>query len=171
VLGSLSVNYFRGLVNLIDGCSSMMVRSDIPLHTIDQADHLIGHDPEAVRLYLSYFYEHWLGNKQALRANEFEAIVETYAQPGAVRGSIAWYRAGGGSGQVALSYPPSQLAPITYPNAVVWGEADPILPPNWADRLQDYFPHLVRVQMLAGTGHFVPFEAPDAFIESIRTVL
>jgi pimeloyl-ACP methyl ester carboxylesterase len=140
-------------------------------HTIDQADHLIGHDRETVRLYLSYFYEHWLGNKQALRANEFEAIVETYAQPGAVWSSIAWYRAGGGSGQVARSYPPSQLAPITCPTAVVWGEADPILPPSWADRLQDYFPQLVGVQFLAGIGHFVPFEAPDAFIESIRTVL
>ena len=138
---------------------------------IDQGDHLIGHDRETVRLYLSYFYEHWLGNKQALRANEFAAIVETYAQPGAVRSSIAWYRAGGGSGQVARSYPPSQLAPITCPTADVWGEADPILPPSWADRLQDYFPQLVGVQFLAGTGHFVPFEAPDAFIEAIRKML
>jgi hypothetical protein len=25
--------------------------------------------------------------------------------------------------------------------------------------------------MLAGIGHFVPFEAPDAFLETIRTVL
>jgi pimeloyl-ACP methyl ester carboxylesterase len=140
-------------------------------HTLAQADRLIGHDRETVRLYLSYFYEHWLGNKQALRANEFEAIVDTYTQPGAVRGSIAWYRAGGGSGQVALSYPPSQLAPITQPTAVVWGEADPILLSSWADRLEDYFPHLVGVQLLAGIGHFVPFEAPDAFVEAIRTVL
>ena len=140
-------------------------------HMLAQADQLIGHDRETVRLYLSYFYDHWVGNKQALRAKEFEAIVDTYTQPGAVQGSIAWYRAGGGSGQVAVSYPPSQLAPITHPTAVVWGEADPVLLSSWADRLEEYFPHLVRVQMLAGIGHFVPFEAPDAFIEAIRTVL
>ena len=140
-------------------------------HTIAQADHLIGHDRETVRLYLSYFYEHWVGNKQALRDKEFEAIVDTYTQPGAVRGSIAWYRAGGGSGQVARSYPQSQLAPIPQPTAVVWGEADPILLSSWADRLEDYFPHLVGVRLLAGIGHFVPFEAPDAFVEAIRTVL
>ena len=140
-------------------------------HTLAQADQLIGHDRETVRLYLSYFYEHWVGNKQALRAQEFEAIVETYTQPGAVRGSIAWYRAGGGSGQVAASYPQSQLAPITHPTAVVWGEADPILLSSWADRLEEYFPQLVGVQMLAGIGHFVPFEAPDAFVKAIRTVL
>jgi pimeloyl-ACP methyl ester carboxylesterase len=140
-------------------------------HTLAQADQLIGHDRETVRLYLSYFYEHWVGNKQALRANEFEAIVDTYAQPGAVRGSIAWYRAGGGSGQVAVSYPQSQLAPITHPTAVVWGEADPILPSSWADRLEDYFSQLAGVQLLAGIGHFVPFEAPDAMVEAILTVL
>jgi pimeloyl-ACP methyl ester carboxylesterase len=140
-------------------------------HTIPQADQLIGHDRETVRLYLSYFYDHWVGNKQAFRAKEFEAIVDTYAQPEAAWGSIAWYRAGGGSGQVASSYPQSQLAPITHPTAVVWGEADPILLPSWADRLAEFFSHLVRVQMLAGIGHFVPFEAPDAFVEAIRTVL
>ena len=43
--------------------------------------------------------------------------------------------------------------------------------PKSPDRLEEYFPHLVRVQMLAGIGHFVPFEAPDAFIETISTVL
>ena len=140
-------------------------------HTIPQADHLIGHDRETVRLYLSYFYDHWVGNKQALRPKEFAAIVDTYAQSEAVRGSIAWYRAGGGSGQIAASPPQNQPAPIPHPTAVVWGEADPILLSSWADRLEDSFPRLVGVQMLAGIGHFVPFEAPDAFVEAIRTVL
>jgi hypothetical protein len=42
-------------------------------HTITQADQLIGHDRETVRLYLSYFYKHWVGNKPALRPKEFEA--------------------------------------------------------------------------------------------------
>jgi pimeloyl-ACP methyl ester carboxylesterase len=87
------------------------------------------------------------------------------------RGVLPGIERGGGSGQVALSYPQSQLAPISHPTAVVWGEADPILLSSWADRLEEYFPHLVRVQMVAGIGHFVPFEAPDAFLETIRTVL
>ena len=140
-------------------------------HTIPQADQLIGHDRETVRLYLSYFYDHWVGNKRALRAKEFDAIVDTYAQPEAMRGSIAWYRAGGGSGQIASASPQTQSAPITHPTAVVWGEADPILVPSWADRLAEFFSQLVRMQLLAGIGHFVPFEAPDAFVEAIRAVL
>jgi pimeloyl-ACP methyl ester carboxylesterase len=135
-------------------------------HTITLADQLIGHDPETVRLYLSYFYDHWVGNKEALRPKEFDAIVETYAQPGAIRGSIAWYRRTG-----AASGPKSQQAPIPHPTVVLWGEADPILLPVWADQLNAYFSQLLRVQMLSGIGHFVPFEAPAPLIEAIRSLL
>ncbi|MGZ6391657.1 MAG: alpha/beta fold hydrolase [Ktedonobacterales bacterium] len=140
-------------------------------HQLPQADALIGHDRETVRLYLSHFYEHWLGNKQALRPAEFEEVVTAYAQPGAARGSIAWYRAGGGSGQLAQTAGTTAPFPITQPTAIVWGEADPVLPSAWADRLGETFVHLIGVQVLPGIGHFVPFEAPDAFLEGIRTVL
>ena len=140
-------------------------------HMLAQADQIIGHDQETVRLYLSYFYDHWVGNKEALRPKEFEAIVQVYAQPDAVRGSIAWYRAGGGSGQLARSYPTSQTAPIAQPTIVVWGELDPVLLPAWADQLETYFSHLVRVQMLPGISHFVPFEAPEPLVEAIHALL
>ena len=140
-------------------------------HLLPQADQLIGHDQETVRLYLSYFYTHWLGNKQALRPKEFEEIVKTYAQPEAARGSIAWYRAGGGSGQVALASGNTPPVPIAHPTMILWGEADPIAPPAWADRLGDTFSHLLGVQFLPAIGHFVPFEAPEAVVEAIRTVL
>jgi pimeloyl-ACP methyl ester carboxylesterase len=140
-------------------------------HLLPQADQIIGHDQETVRLYLSHFYTHWVGNKQALRPYEFEEIVKTYAQPEAARGSIAWYRAGGGSGQVALASGNTPPVPITHPTMILWGEADPIAPPAWADRLGDTFSHLLGVQFLPDIGHFVPFEAPEAVVEAIRTVL
>ncbi len=140
-------------------------------HMLPQADEIIGHDQETVRLYLSHFYDHWVGNKQALRPREFEEIVKAYTQPGAVRGSIAWYRAGAGSGQVALASQNTPPVPITQPTAVLWGETDPVLPAAWGDRLAEYFSHLLHVQFLPGVGHFVPFEAPEAVVEAIRTVL
>ncbi|GAC1474586.1 MAG: alpha/beta hydrolase [Ktedonobacteraceae bacterium] len=140
-------------------------------HTIAQADQIIGRDRETVRLYLSYFYDHWLGNKQALRPKEFEAIVDTYTRPGAVRGSIAWYRAGAGSGQITAASAQEKLPPIEQPTAVVWGELDPVLLAAWTDRLGETFSHLVRVQILPGIGHFAPFEAPDVFVAAIRSVL
>lgn len=140
-------------------------------HQLLQADALIGHDQETVRLYLSHFYDHWVGNKQALRPAEFAEIVKTYAQPEAIRGSIAWYRAGGGSGQMALTAGDVPPVPIPHPTRILWGEADPILPPAWADRLSDTFSHLLGVHILPAIGHFVPFEAPEAVVEAIRTVL
>lgn len=140
-------------------------------HQLPQADALIGHDRETVRLYLAHFYDHWLGDKQTLRPAEFEEIVSAYAQTGAARGSIAWYRAGGGSGQVALTAGATPPAPIAQPAAILWGETDPILPAAWADRLGETFAQLRGVRILPGIGHFVPFEAPDAVVEAIQTVL
>jgi len=113
----------------------------------------------------------WVSNKKALRPYEFEEIVKTYAQPGGARGSIACYRAGGGSGQVALTSGNIPPVPITHPTMILWGEADPIAPPAWADRLGETFSHLLGVQFLPEIGHFVPFEAPEAVVEAIRTVL
>jgi pimeloyl-ACP methyl ester carboxylesterase len=140
-------------------------------HRLPLADQLIGHDQETVRLYLSHFYDHWVGNKSALRPFEFEEIVKVYAQPGAARGSIAWYRAGGGSAQLALAPANTPPIPIPQPTSILWGETDPVLPPAWADRLGETFSHLLGVQILPGIGHFVPFEAPEAFVEAIRSVL
>jgi pimeloyl-ACP methyl ester carboxylesterase len=82
-----------------------------------------------------------------------------------------WYRAGGGSGQVALASGNIPPVPITHPTMILWGEADPIAPPAWADRLGDTFSRLLGVQFLPGIGHFVPFEAPEAVVEAIRIVL
>ena len=62
-------------------------------HALTWSDRLIAHDRETVRLYLEYFYDHWCGRKEAIREREFEALVDVYARPGAVRASIAYYRA------------------------------------------------------------------------------
>jgi pimeloyl-ACP methyl ester carboxylesterase len=140
-------------------------------HQLPLADEIVSHDQETVRLYLSHFYDHWLGKKETLRPFEFEEIVKTYAQPGAVRGSIAWYRAGGGSSQLARASGNTTQDPITQPTTVLWGEIDPVLPAAWSDRLNESFSHLLGLRILPGVGHFVATEAPEAFVEAIRSVL
>lgn len=137
-------------------------------HLLPQAEQIIGHNRATVRAYLAHFYDHWLGNKAALRPQEFEAIVDTYAQADAVRSSLAWYRAGVVAGH--LSAGSASPPVITQPTAVVWGEQDPILRAAWADRLGDYFADLRRVEVLPGIGHFVPFEAPLALVEALQLV-
>jgi pimeloyl-ACP methyl ester carboxylesterase len=54
---------------------------------------------------------------------------------------------------------------------VVWGEQDPVLLAAWTDRLADYFPRLLRLQILSGVGHFVPLEAPEVLVEAIKSVI
>jgi hypothetical protein len=49
-------------------------------------------DPRSM-LSLRHFYDHWVGNKDSVRPKEFEAIVDTFARPDAIRASFGWYRA------------------------------------------------------------------------------
>jgi pimeloyl-ACP methyl ester carboxylesterase len=50
---------------------------------------------------------------------------------------------------------------------VLWPDRDPLFPPAWADRLDDYFADLT-LRTLSGVGHFVPLEAPDAFAAAVE---
>jgi len=53
---------------------------------------------------------------------------------------------------------------------IAWGELDPVIPSAWADRLGETFlDH--ELSLLSGVGHFVPFEAPERTIETVRRAL
>ncbi len=61
-------------------------------------------------------------------------------RPGAFTASIGWYRAG--SGTVATSLAERAPAPedrIQIPTTVLWPEHDPLFPPAWGDRLDEFF--------------------------------
>jgi pimeloyl-ACP methyl ester carboxylesterase len=92
-------------------------------HLLPQADQLIGHDQETVRLYLSHFYNHWVGNKQALRPRSLKR--SSRRMPNQKRHE-----------------------------EVLPGIEQEVVPGK-----------------LLYIGHFVPFEAPEAVVEAIRTVL
>lgn len=138
-------------------------------HALEWSDRLIAHDRETVRLYLAHFYDHCCGRKEAVREREFEAIVDAYARPGAVKASIAYYRARA-AGRQAQAVAASIRPRIEQPTVIAWGEADPVIPAAWADRLGDTFPDH-QLSVLPGIGHFVPLEAPAQTIETIRRAL
>ncbi len=53
---------------------------------------------------------------------------------------------------------------------IAWGELDPVILPAWADRLAETFlDH--DLTLLPGIGHFVPIEAPEQTIKTIRRAL
>lgn len=138
-------------------------------HAVPGAEEIIGYDADTVRSYLGHFYDHWMGRKEALRPAELDAIVSYYSRPGAVRGSIAYDRARALTRlQEARVPPPAEK--IKQPTMVLWGDADPVMRVEWADRLNEYF-ESYTLKILPGVGHFVPIEAPDEAAASIRSML
>jgi pimeloyl-ACP methyl ester carboxylesterase len=85
--------------------------------------------------------------------------------------SIAWYRAGSGTAARVLaerSRKPEQR--ISSRALILWPEHNPLFPPAWSDRVPDFFSH-ATVRHLAGIGHFVPVEAPQAFAAAVMDEL
>ena len=53
---------------------------------------------------------------------------------------------------------------------VGWGDADPVMVSAWSDRLRETFPDH-ELARFPGIGHFVPLEAPEQTIDTIRRAL
>jgi pimeloyl-ACP methyl ester carboxylesterase len=137
-------------------------------HQLALADELLDGHTRAVRAYLRHFWTHWAGPGWSIPDEHFEELVALYARPGALRASIAWYRAG--SGAVARSLAETVPAPgarLHVPTTVLWGEREPLLPVAWSDRLDEFFADL-DLRVLPGIGHFAPLEAPDAVAAAVR---
>jgi pimeloyl-ACP methyl ester carboxylesterase len=136
-------------------------------HRLDLATELIDGDPAAVRAYLYHFWEHWSGPDFELPARDLEDLVTAYAPPGAFAASIGWYRAGAGSVARSLAeQPPAPADRITVPTTVLWPEHDPLFPPEWSDRIGEFFAD-ARLIHLPGAGHFTPLERPAEFAAAI----
>ncbi len=137
-------------------------------HALPWSDQLVGFSRATTELYLRHFYDHWVGNKDSVRPEEFEAIVDAFARPGALRASFGWYRA-----TYEEETNPSARDtkdPILLPTVVRWGKRDPVKPAAWAEGIEQTFPDL-DFRFVPGAGHFVPFEAPEETMTAIRTAL
>jgi pimeloyl-ACP methyl ester carboxylesterase len=137
-------------------------------HRLDLIEKIIDGREPAVRAYLEHFWSHWSGPAFTASAAELDRLAALYGAPGAFVASIGWYRAGAGT--IARSLAERAPAPderIAAPTTVLWPEHDPLFPPAWADRLDEFF-SAVTLRPLPGSGHFSPLEAPDRFAEAIR---
>jgi pimeloyl-ACP methyl ester carboxylesterase len=140
-------------------------------HQLDLADSLIDGKPDAVRAYLRHFWQHWSGPGFRLSDTDLDRLAADYKPPGAFTASIAWYRAGAGTVAHSLNeQTPSPGERVSIPTRVLWPRHDPLFPPEWADRLDDYFSD-VAVQFCSGAGHFTPLECAADFADSIRGFL
>jgi pimeloyl-ACP methyl ester carboxylesterase len=129
-------------------------------HRLPLAEELIDGKPEAVRAYLSHFWNHWSGPAFELDESALDHLVSVYGPPGAFTASINWYRAGAGTIGLALAEQvPAPADRIAAPATVLWPDHDPLFPQDWADRLGEFFSD-VRLRLIDGAGHFAPLEFP-----------
>jgi pimeloyl-ACP methyl ester carboxylesterase len=136
------------------------------LHQQPWAERLVGASRESVALYFGHFYRHWGGPDLRLTDDEFAEAVEAFASPDALRGCFSYYRARAKAraGEAAVNPADVRITPATH---VRWGELDPLMVVDWADRLAEYF-NLASYETLPGVGHFVPQEAPEACAAVLR---
>lgn len=109
-----------------------------------------------------------MGNKASVRPEEFGAIVDAFARPGAIRDSFGWYRANYEEETGPSSGEPEE--PIDIPTVVRWGELDPVKPASWAEGIEGTFPNL-DFRFVPGARHFVPFEAPEETVAAVGAAL
>jgi pimeloyl-ACP methyl ester carboxylesterase len=139
-----------------------------PFHRLELAERLIDGDPRATRAYLEHFWSHWSGPGYTPPPEQLDRLADLYGAPGAFVASIGWYRAGSGTVATSLTErAPASADRIAVPTTVLWPEHDPLFPPAWGDRLEEFFVAVAR-EDLAGAGHFSPLEAPERFAAAIR---
>ena len=139
-----------------------------PFHRLPLSDALLDGRPEAVRAYLEHFWTAWAAPGRAPEPERLDALTALYARPGAFAASVAWYRAGAGAvAHSAAERTPAREDRLRVPVTVLWGDQEPLFPPAWADRLDDFLAD-AELRVLPGIGHFTPVEAPDAVIAAAR---
>jgi epoxide hydrolase 4 len=115
-----------------------------------------------------------IGGRGAQLSEEERTIYhEAWGQPGALRGGLNYYRAARMGDQVAAGGVPEEYMKrintqtVDVPTLVIWGENDAALLPSLTRGLSEWVPRM-RVEIVPGAGHWVPYERPDVVNALIR---
>ncbi|MEG3123870.1 alpha/beta fold hydrolase [Sphingomonas sp. GB1N7] len=108
-------------------------------------------------------------------AAEKSVYLDQWSQPGAMTAMLNWYRASQAivppmdSTPERPAYLDTPFPPITQPTLVIWGMQDKALLPSQLEGLDTLVPDLTLIHVDAG--HFVPWEAPEAVVNTITSWL
>jgi len=135
-------------------------------HRLPFAADLVGSSREACRIYFRHFLSHWAHDPHVFD-EDLEVWVDNFMKPGNLQGGFNWY-IGAWKGRLAMLRGELPApTPIAVPTRVLWGEHDPVLKSEWADRFGDYFSN-AKVGTAADAGHFVHYEQPELAVREIR---
>jgi pimeloyl-ACP methyl ester carboxylesterase len=133
-------------------------------HLLPLAEALIDGRRRSVELYLGHFYARRAGSVPIGR-KLVGSVVDAYARPGAFAASLAWYRA-----RAAHRDRQHSFAPVGVPTIALWGDRDPMRPLAHREGFEQAFSRS-QSRVLAGVGHFVPIEAPEAVAKAVGELL
>jgi pimeloyl-ACP methyl ester carboxylesterase len=120
---------------------------------------LVGENRKTCETYIRHFLDHW-AHEPGLFDDDLDAWVDNFMKPGNLQGGFDWYVGTNKSRINFIRNGPLELPKIETPTRVRWGESDPILKAEWADRLGDYFADL-DFSPMRKAGHFAHYERPD----------
>ena len=113
----------------------------------------------------------------AMEPEERAQLLQDWQDRDAAFGMLNWYRASpidvpppDAPYELPEGWMPPALPNLTIPTLVVWGMEDTALPPENIEGMADIIDDLTLVEV-AGSGHFVTWEAPDAVNEALDAFL
>ncbi|SDG41295.1 alpha/beta fold hydrolase [Paraburkholderia phenazinium] len=131
------------------------------------AAELIGASRQTCKLYLSHFLNHWSGDAPDVFANMLEIYTDMFMQNDNIQGGFDWYLSSAPDRRRWLEGTLAKPPVIDAPSRFLWGWHDPLIKPDWSDKLGDYFSNYSIG--FADAGHFVHYEAPDLCASEIRS--
>jgi pimeloyl-ACP methyl ester carboxylesterase len=113
------------------------------------------------RVYLSWFYQHYSRNPEAISNADLDEYIRTYSQPGAMKAGFEYYRAYFKDSDRGREYAQTKLQmPVLAIGAdSVYGEA--------VEQCMKRGAIDVEGVVIANCGHFVPEEQPETLVNYI----
>jgi pimeloyl-ACP methyl ester carboxylesterase len=112
----------------------------------------------------------------AIPAEERQAYLHDWQQPGALTAMLNWYRASAlvvpavGEGEPRPGWNRDPFPAVTVPTLVIWAMKDKALLPIQLEGLEMMVEDLT-VDRITDAGHFVPWERPEPVIAAIRALM
>ena len=114
---------------------------------------------------------------EAMEAEERDALLRDWQNRDAAFGMLNYYRASpidvpemDAPYEVPAGYAAPDLPKLTIPTLVIWGLQDLALPPENLEGLDEIIDPLT-IEHVPDSGHFVPWEAPDAVNAAMESFL
>lgn len=118
---------------------------------------------------------HWQTPKQ-MEPREAEDLIAGWNDHAAARGMINWYRASEilvpaiGEAAPMPAWAAGAFPKLTIPTLLIWAMEDKALPPSNIEGIEAVVPN-IRIERIAGCGHFVTWESPEAVTAAMRGFL